>query len=162
MTGPSDGLFWARVDKSNDCWLWTGARTSGGYGHFYTLGKDVYAHRYAYEISNGPVPSGPDGKTLHLDHRVTCPKNCVNPSHLRPTTPKQNSENRSGAQRNSVSGVRGVYWHSGKGRWIAEIRHNGKKVYVGRFSTLEEAESAVIARRLELFTHNDTDRTVNA
>lgn len=44
------------------------------------------------------------------------------------------------------------------GIWRAGVGHNGVKVNVGCFKTLEEAEAAVIAKRIELFTHNDADR----
>lgn len=72
-------------------------------------------------------------------------------------THKQNTENRAGAPANSTTGVRGVYFIS-KNRYEAKVRHNGKRIHVGRFDTLEEAEAAVIAKRNELYTHNDLDR----
>ena len=40
----------------------------------------------------------------------------------------------------------------------AKLQHDGHGVEVGRFASLAEAETAVIAERLELFTHNDLDR----
>ena len=44
--------FWARVDKSGDCWLWMGARNKKTkYG---TLGR-LYAHRLAYELLIGSI-----------------------------------------------------------------------------------------------------------
>lgn len=146
--------FWPKVDKSGDCWLWTARVIPSGYGQFKVAGCMVYAHRFAYEQLVGEIPEG-----LQLDHRHTCPKNCVNPDHLRPTTSKQNGENRVGAQRNNLSsGVRGVTWYKRLSRWQAQLMHGGKYVYVGLFDTVEEAEAAVVARRIELFTHNDADR----
>lgn len=157
--------FWSRVDKHGPaspldgtrCWLWTRS-TTRGYGSFRLAGVrvPVYAHRFSYELLVGPIGSG-----LYLDHRATCPKVCVNPAHLRPVTPKQNSENRAGAQRNSQSGVRGVSPGRG-GRWQANVKHRGKSVYVGEFPTIEAAEAAVIAKRNELFSHNGMDREVTA
>ena len=35
---------------------------------------------------------------------------------------------------------------------------NGKRHHVGYFTTVQDAEAAVIAKRNELFTHNDLDR----
>jgi hypothetical protein len=96
---------------------------------------------------------------VELDHRHTCPKNCVNPDHLRPVTHKQNHENRAGPQRNGHSGVRGVTWNKKNQAWQAQVKHHQKTHYAGIFDTVEEAEAAVIAKRNELFTHNDRDRT---
>lgn len=152
---PAD-RFWAKVDQTGSCWLWTGAITDQGYGNFWAAGKNVYAHRFAWELVRGETPQG------HLDHQTTCPKNCVNPDHLRVTSHKQNLENRAGAQSNSKSGVRGVVWHKRAKKWEARITHNRKTIHAGLFPTIAEAEAAVIAKRNELFTHSDVDRLVVA
>ena len=50
--------FWAKVDKSDECWEWTGIRGQNGYGHF-RVGKEmVGAHRFAWTLENGPIPEG--------------------------------------------------------------------------------------------------------
>jgi len=52
--------FWAKVDKSTGCWLWTGAK-SHGYGSFYLSTPNGWqmtpAHRVAYELLIGPLPN---------------------------------------------------------------------------------------------------------
>ena len=151
---PPEERFWPKVDKSGDCWLWTGG-TVQGYGSFgIPPDRKVRAHRFAYELLVGPIPPG-----MGLDHRPTCPKNCVNPEHLRPANQKQNMENLTGAQKNNLSsGIRGVTWDKTRGRWRAQLQHHGKMVYAGYFDTVEEAQAAAVAKRLELFTHNDVDR----
>lgn len=70
-------LFWARVEKSDGCWPWRGARLRG-YGKFNsrTLGRQGYAHRFAYEFARGPIPDG-----LQVLHRCDNPP-CCNPDHL--------------------------------------------------------------------------------
>lgn len=143
-----------KVDRSGDCWLWTACVTKDGYGRFYVGDgrRIILAHRFAYELLVGPIPAEHE-----VDHRHTCSKSCVNPAHLRPTTHKQNHENRRGAQVNSASGVRGVSRHT-HGRWQAQVKHHGKVHSLGLFDTVLEAEAAVIAKRNELFTHNDRDR----
>jgi restriction endonuclease Mrr len=118
--------------------------------------SQAYAHRVAWELTNGPIAGG-----LVIDHRPTCPKNCVNPEHLRVVTRKQNSENRAGAQVNSSSGVRGVYWHKRADRWEVKVKHLGKQYYGGLFQTKEGAEEAAVRLRNSLFTHNDLDRDVS-
>lgn len=143
--------FWEKVDQTGDCWLWTASTNAKGYGRFWSGASYVLAHRFAYSLLIGPSDQ-------QLDHRHTCPKNCVNPDHLRPVTPKQNSENHAGAYSNSKSGVRGVVWSKSKRRWKAEMAHNRQRIHIGYFDSLEEAQVAVTARRNELFTHNDIDR----
>lgn len=146
--------FWPKVDMADECWLWTGHVMANGYGQFRLPDRTVLPHRWAWEQLIGPIPEG-----VQLDHLPTCPKHCVNPAHLRLATNKQNAENRAGAQVNSTTGIRGVYWHRRFNRWLAKVQHHGHQINVGYFDTPEEAERAVIAKRLELFTHNTVDRT---
>jgi hypothetical protein len=144
--------FWDQVTKTDSCWLWTGTIGAHGYGRFYIGKTGMQAHRYAYELVVGPpLP-------VELDHRATCPKKCVNPVHLRPVTRKQNSENLVGANRNSKTGIRGVSRDSARNLWRAAVVHNKRQYHVGRFASIAEAEAAAIAKRNELFTHNDVDR----
>lgn len=68
--------FWSKVDIRGDdeCWPWTGAIGTQGYGIFYQ-GKQLYAHRVANELSLGSIPRGLI--ILHrCDNRV-----CCNPAH---------------------------------------------------------------------------------
>lgn len=55
--------FWAKVDKTGECWLWTGAIGDVGYGNFYVGGGrrapiHKRAHVVAWELEHGPVPPG--------------------------------------------------------------------------------------------------------
>lgn len=145
--------FWDKVTKAgpNDCWLWNGSTARRGYGQFRVKGgRRVHAHRYAYQLAHGEVAAH-----IRVDHRTHCNPLCVNEQHLRPVTQKQNIENQRGAQVNSASGVRGVYWHKGQRKWCAKVKHHQKNIHVGSFVTIEEADAAVTAKRLELFTHSD-------
>jgi hypothetical protein len=77
--------FWRKVNKTETCWLWTAGKAYWGYGWFGVAHRTpVLAHRYSWELANGPVPEG-----LELDHlcRVTA---CVNPAHLEPVTHAEN------------------------------------------------------------------------
>jgi hypothetical protein len=142
--------FWSQVDKTDTCWNWTGCLINGGYGKTTNGGKQSLVHRVSYEMSGELIPEG-----MFIDH-ICSNRKCVRPDHLRLATRKENSEHLTGAYKNSQSGVRGVNRRGD--RWRAQVRHNGKLISCGQFATIEEAEAAVIAKRLELFTHNDSDR----
>ena len=144
--------FLSKVEKTETCWLWTKSKNQYGYGTF-GVGQDSWlAHRYSWTQLVGPIPEG-----LHLDH-ICHAHNCVNPEHLRTVTNKQNHENLKGALSRSKTGILGVSWDTSKQKWRAVVGHNYKQVHVGRFDSIEEAEAAVIAKRNELFTHNNLDR----
>lgn len=68
--------FWPKVDKSQDCWLWTANKDSLGYGMFRIGQKMRRAHRVAYEFLVGLIPDG-----MALCHTCDTPS-CVRPSHM--------------------------------------------------------------------------------
>lgn len=72
--------FWEKVDKSspNGCWEWTGCRHPLGYGQMGSgIGRKLIpAHRFAWELENGPIPDG-----MEICHHCDNPS-CVRVSHL--------------------------------------------------------------------------------
>lgn len=144
--------FWSKVDKTSDCWLWIACLRKDGYGSFKVGTKVLLAHRVSYALAKGEPSTA-----LVLDH-ICRTRHCVNPSHLRQVTQKQNMENRDSTNKNNTSGFRGVYWNKSSRKWRVEVTHHGKKVYLGQFNLKEEATQAVVAKRNELHTHNDKDR----
>lgn len=150
---PLEERFWEKVNKTSSCWEWTAHRDKKGYGRF-QLSKRVSdrAHRVAYRIAKGDIPAG-----MQVDHQCRN-KGCVNPSHLRLATNKENAENHGGARANSQSGIRGVSWYPRKNKWNAQVCHNWQQMNLGYFENIEDAAAAVLAKRLELFTRNEIDR----
>jgi len=73
--------FWARaVPDGTGCFIWSGYKTPRGYGWVRLAGRNLRAHRAAYEIAIGPIPEG-----LCIDH-LCCNPSCVNPLHLEAVT----------------------------------------------------------------------------
>ena len=75
-TAEAIALFWSKVDKSGDCWEWTGALNQHGYGLFFGVKGLQTAHRAGFVIQIGPIPRGAS-ILHHCDHR-----RCVRGDHL--------------------------------------------------------------------------------
>lgn len=85
---PPEQRFWPKIDKSpgpDACWIWTGTPDPKGYGQFMVReGCRVSSHRYAYELTHGPIPAG-----VEIRHSCDTPL-CCNPAHLLPGTHADN------------------------------------------------------------------------
>ena len=107
--------FWAKVDKTGPvpefaphlgpCWVWIAYIAPDGYGRFMLRhGKPVLAHRFAYEMLLGEIPTG-----LDLDH-LCRNRGCPNPYHTEPVTRLEN--------------VRRGRGHGSEANWIETYRHS--------------------------------------
>lgn len=89
-TGPDEVRFHEHYipEPTTGCHLWLSGTDRHGYGQFNRMQPKkrlVPAHRYAWELANGPIPSG-----LVIDHKCRTPL-CVNPVHLRAVTSRENT-----------------------------------------------------------------------
>lgn len=125
-----------------------GCKNTLGYYFIGINGRRYYTHRIAFALMTG---AWPDALVDHID---------MDPannrwSNLRLATKSENMRNR-GKQRNNTSGAKGVSLKE-NGVFAVELWLNKKKHYIGRFSTLAEAEAAYeeAAKRL----HGEFART---
>ena len=76
--------FWQKVGKTEDCWEWRGTKLLSGYCVILLNGKQLLAHRVAYEAFVGKIPIG-----LQIDH-LCRNRACVNPAHMETVTRHEN------------------------------------------------------------------------
>jgi len=88
--------FWMKVDKNGPlpeanpelgrCWIWTASINPGtGYGQFgLSHGNMIGAHRFAFELENGPAPGGFDV------HHKCLRRSCVRHDHLAAVSRSEN------------------------------------------------------------------------
>lgn len=104
---PWQERFWKYVNKSTDCWEWTGnkSRKIHGYGTLQINKRPIGAHRLSWEIHYGKIPI-----SLCVLHR--CDNSiCVNPKHLFLGTHRENAIDRTRKGRSAVGKKHGRYTH---------------------------------------------------
>jgi len=90
MTNKGESAVYRLLDSvcvtPRGCWVRESSLIKGGYSVLSVDGKLVFAHRYAHEFWNGPIPDG-----FEVDHLCRQPA-CCNPEHLEAVTPRVNWE----------------------------------------------------------------------
>ena len=132
-----------RSRQEGECVVWTGHVNAKGYPRINTGARLELVHRYVWERENGPIPEGAE-----VDH-ICFNRACIKPEHLRLADRVSNTRHRSGAQPNSVSGVRNV--HRRGDRWVVRLKSKRKHYEFGVFDTIEEAEVVARKARREMF-----------
>lgn len=151
--GTAEERFWQKVEITPSCWLWKAGGVVG-YGRFSIEGKHVLSHRYAYTKIIGEIPEG-----LDLDHKFAgygCPRNCINPKHLRPVTREVNIQNYVANRANNTSGYRGVSWSQKHSQWRVQVRLEGRPKHLGLFPLYELHVAGYVAMVSRRENHEGT------
>lgn len=102
-------------------------------------------HRIVWKLETGEEPPA---EMDHINGNPADNRLC----NLRAATHAQNQRNK-GLSKNNACGFKGVRWdgHSGSRSrpWRAAIRINGKRHYLGKFATPEEAHAAYQAATIQ-------------
>ena len=97
-------------------------------------GKMLYVHRVAFAMYHGYWTDRVDHKdTGHSNNRI---------SNLRPCTQAENGCNRDKGLPDATSKFKGVHFEKQTQKWRAQIKVNGRKLSLGRFSSEIEAVRA--------------------
>jgi len=125
-----------------------GSRAGAGYRHARIYGTHKLIHRVIWEHVHGPIPKG-----MHIDH-INGVKDDNRISNLRLVTPMENAQNR--------PTTKGVSWCKQTKKWLAQIGHQGKRIYLGRFDDIVEAQAAYAEAAAKYHTHNPKSTKENA
>lgn len=107
-----------------------------GYRRGTIFNKEYRAHRVIWLLEKGRWP---DGEIDHIDGDVA--NNRI--ENLRDVSHSTNLRNSTLNCKNST-GISGVCWNRNRGKWLAQIRVDGRNIYLGLYDTMDEA---VIARK---------------
>lgn len=136
----SQGKY-AIIDNEDFEWLsqWKWYFIPQGYAFRSQSGKTIYMHR---KILNTPKEKLTDHINRNkLDNRKV---------NLRIATRSQNAVNVKLFLTNT-SGYRGVWWERRRNKWIAEIKYQGKKYYLGEYLNKLDAIKIRRQKTIELF-----------
>lgn len=122
-----------------------GSLRKDGYLGVSLLNKQYLVHRIIWLLH---YKEWPKDEVDHIDGNRT--NNKI--ENLRISNRFDNNRNRHGPSKSNKLGVLGVYSH--KHKYIATIRVNSKSIYLGLFSTLEEAQAAYLNKKREVHSSN--------
>jgi hypothetical protein len=134
-------LFWKvariRIKVGDE----TGTINSTGYKCTTVNQKTYLTHRLIFLYHHGYLPK-------MIDHIDGNPLN-NNIENLREANPYQNQQNAK-RRSDSTTGIKGVTVCKHANKYMARVRINGVRKYLGLFDTLAEAEKVITQTRLQL------------
>ena len=128
-----------------------GRVSNRGYRQIMVDGVRYAAHRLVWLWHHGAFPEG------EIDHRNGA-RDDNRIENLRVASRSENQQNIAGAQKDNKTGFLGVSFHAGN-RWRAQISHDGRKRYLGLFSSPEDAHAAYLKAKATLHTFQPTLRS---
>lgn len=132
---PLTGLVTRRIARARAAaGTVAGTITRSGYLSVGVDGGEYYIHRIAWAIYFGAWP------TWEIDH-ANRDKADNRITNLRQASRSENIANLATSRRNT-SGIKGVSFHKGAGKWTAQIKFDGKQRYLGLHETKEQAAAA--------------------
>jgi len=118
--------------------------SNSGYRQGAIFGKPVSAHRVVWKLIFGT-------DAVIIDH-INGNRADNRLENLRECTSQENMRNQR-RRFDSKSGVCGVTWNKGVGKWQAQIKVNGKNIYLGIHESIEDASDAYQKAKLEYGFH---------
>lgn len=131
-TNNTNHEFIIDLDDYNKIKDYTWHESDKGYVFTTMKGKHVYLHRFILNMGEYTY----DNTVDHIYHNTFDNRK----SQLRKATQSQQSMNQ-GVQHNNTSGVTGLSWNKKLNKWHVSICVNGKNLYLGVYSNIEDAIS---------------------
>lgn len=141
---PETGVFIRKKSGWKKC-IGKVAGTTDTSGHLQIKidGRLYLAHRLAWLWVYGEWPE------LGIDHRDGNKQhNAI--GNLRKATQLQNMQNQFHPHQGRSTTLLGAHWQKKEGKWRAQIRADGRNVYLGSFDTDVEAHAAYMAAKRDL------------
>jgi len=138
-------LYWLKSGKGrkSDRHGRAGSLVSSGYRQV-GLERVVYMeHRLVFAMFHGRWPSA------QIDHIDGARDNNL-PENLREVSNVENSRAFQKTRSGASSKYRGVSWHKGRKKWVAQIDKDGSHYYLGLFTQEDDAASAFNAAALRM------------
>jgi len=139
------GVLTWKVRKANCVQIGQTAGSMGTTGYLVVMisGRTYTVHRIVWLLVTGKWPK------CDLDH-IDRDRANNRFSNLREANRSQNCANRTRSS-NNTSGVKGVHWLGRKNRWQARITVDGKRLSLGSYRNLEDAQAAYAKAALTSF-----------
>lgn len=133
---PETGIFNWIIDKGSVAKAGTSPLSVNAYGYarVYVDGRHYLQHRLAWFYMTGSWPThGID----HINGNRLDNRFC----NLREATQGQNMKNIK-LPKTNTSGAKGAFWHKRAQKWMAQIKVDGRLIYLGLHPTMEAAADA--------------------